>query len=222
LALASGLGALRIMYGSPTNICDIVPVDVVVNSLLCVSYKTAITTSPQQTVQIYQCASSKSNPCTWGKYVKISNGFWTRNVPKSRAQSKFWGPPWTLLVPSKSISVFSRSIIHQTPALLGDMTKVLKGQQANYIKQVNGLHSIADSLSYFTSFAWIFSSTNLLNLSQTLTPVDKEIFSIDLSPHRMNWEIYILLSCRGTLRFLIKDDGPPIEHIPQYQIKSKL
>lgn len=219
LALASGLGALRIMEGYGPNLCDIVPVDIVVNALLCVAYNTCINPPKKEVLPIYHCATSKQNPCCWRRYVDISCGFWGRNPPK-KGTTKFWGGPWTLFVPQNTVSTFSRTFLHQTPAALGDFTRLLKGQSPNFVKQVNTLHGIADSLAYFTSHEWLFMTQNLLNLNQALSPEDREVFDLDVTPQRFTWESYVIVSCRGTRKYLLKEEGPPAEHIPTFYPNS--
>lgn len=222
LALASGLGALRIMQGNGANICDIVPVDFVTNSLLLAAYHTAINPPPRESLPIYQCASSKQNPCTWRKYVAMSCGFWARNAAPHRI-SRFWGNPWTAFVQNKLMSNVSRNLIGHTPAIIGDLSKLARGQKASFMRQVVNLHAVADSLAYFTSNEWLFSPNNLLALYNGLTSSeDRELFDCDLSPRNFSWEVYVLASCRGTNRFLLKEEGPPTSHIPKFTFRSKL
>lgn len=65
---AVGTGLLRTMYGSYDAICDLVPVDTVVNCMIVASWHTRANRKAQNEILIYNCTTGQINMFTWGMF----------------------------------------------------------------------------------------------------------------------------------------------------------
>ncbi|KAL1414462.1 hypothetical protein MTO96_000865 [Rhipicephalus appendiculatus] len=67
LVVSIGMGLLPAMLLSKNCISDLIPVDVVANTLICVAWQVA-STRPTQ-LKVYNCTSSALQPHTWGEVI---------------------------------------------------------------------------------------------------------------------------------------------------------
>ncbi|XP_072143728.1 putative fatty acyl-CoA reductase CG5065 [Dermacentor andersoni] len=67
IVVTSGLGLLPLLFTDKKNLADIVPVDIVANTLICVAWHTAKTRPTH--VKVYHCASGTLQQHTWAELV---------------------------------------------------------------------------------------------------------------------------------------------------------
>ena len=68
---AFGTGVLRTMHIEKDFVADLIPVDVVINSMIVAAWKTAKDYTGNPTIpSVYNVTSSSTIPITWGKYYR--------------------------------------------------------------------------------------------------------------------------------------------------------
>ena len=73
---AFGTGVLRTMHIEKDFVADLIPVDVVINSMIVAAWKTAKDYTGNPTVpSVYNVTSSSTIPITWGKYYRYLDSF---------------------------------------------------------------------------------------------------------------------------------------------------
>jgi len=80
LYILGGLGILKVLKGDPKIIGDQIPVDFCSNAIIVAGAKYA--NSPQLTV--VHCATSASNPVSWGYCTDVVCTYWKNFPPQKR------------------------------------------------------------------------------------------------------------------------------------------
>lgn len=69
-----GRGTLKSIICDERNIMDVIPVDIVVNTLITAGWKTG-TQRKTDHATVYNCTSGALNPITWHKYGRLTEKF---------------------------------------------------------------------------------------------------------------------------------------------------
>ena len=74
---AFGTGVLRTMHIEKDFVADLIPVDIVINSMIVAAWKTAKDYTGNPTIpSVYNVTSSSTIPITWGKYYRYLDSFY--------------------------------------------------------------------------------------------------------------------------------------------------
>ncbi|XP_077520154.1 uncharacterized protein LOC144129978 [Amblyomma americanum] len=197
-----GTGLLPSMLVKKDCIADIIPVDTVANTLICVAWHTAMTRSEH--VRVYHCASGAFKCQTWGDMTTaVQEAVLRYPMPYVARYPK--------LAVTRSDLWYSANLwcLHCLPAFFGDLALQLMGQQPRFIQRYRKVRKRMDIVRYFTTHGWLFRSNNLAGLVGDLSPIDKELFSLDIEniEWRPYWDQYVL----GIRKHLFKaeDDKLP-------------
>ncbi|KRT81009.1 hypothetical protein AMK59_6120, partial [Oryctes borbonicus] len=71
-------------------------------------------------------------------------------------------------------------------------------------------HKFGDTIQYFGTRNWNFTSKNTQSLYESLSEPDKKLFFFDI--RKLDWEDYFMTHCLGLRTFIVKDD---LSTIPQ-------
>ncbi|KAK7595121.1 hypothetical protein V9T40_001554 [Parthenolecanium corni] len=205
IILAVGLGILHIHEGDlREETTDMVPVDMVVNSLICATKEVAlnhkIKSNLNETVPVYNYVNGNQNQTTWKYFADIGMDEVVKN----------WGFSIAIWYPS-SISVTKRSLypianlfLHRIPGLLIDFICILTKREPILTKIYQKLDQVRDILRYYKERKWLFKTDNVQSLWKNLSPEDKEIFYFDMK--NVDWAEYLKCSILGARVFLMKDE----------------
>nr|XP_054930149.1 fatty acyl-CoA reductase 1-like [Dermacentor andersoni] len=201
VVVSAYLGLLPTVILSKDCVADLIPVDVVANTLICVGWQVA-TTRPTQ-LKVYNSASSAVNPQTWGElYAQVKSTTAQRPLPNPRR--------FPIATGSKVLYRLSLWFLRYVPALLGDVVLRLTGREASlvdrYRKAVNGM----DATSFYTTNSWLFRSDNVVGLMNDLPPIDQQLFNLDI--RKLNWCQYWDNYVTGIRKYLLKVDD---KELPQ-------
>lgn len=197
--LAAGLGAIHVMSGELKLKTEMIPVDIVVDTLIAVGYATANKIVVGNSIPIFHCATAHVNPTTWRDCTSIIMNQYQKH-PGLKQVSK----PW-LLVPNPRLFPYLEWLLHSFPAFLLDKKAELVGAKANNAKKMDVMKKIIGALAYFTGHEWVFHSDNLVALFEKLNFGDRSVFNIDVSSHSIDWELYWITFQQGLNKFLMKD-----------------
>ncbi|KAK7579869.1 hypothetical protein V9T40_000498 [Parthenolecanium corni] len=205
LFLGFGLGILHIYDGDLRDeIADMVPVDMVVNSLICATKEVALNhknkSNLNEAVPIYNYANGSQNQTTW-KYLV---NFCMDEVVKYWGFSNaIWYPSY-IPVTYRSLYPIVNLFFHRIPGLLIDFICILTKREPVLTKVYRKLDQVRDTLRYFRERKWLFQIDNVQSLWKNLSPEDKEIFYFDMK--NINWAEYSKFYVLGARVFLMKDD----------------
>ncbi|KAH6920856.1 hypothetical protein HPB50_028156 [Hyalomma asiaticum] len=166
IVVALGLGLLPSMITEKKHLTDIVPVDIVANTLICVAWHTS--TRPSH-VKVYHCASGTLQQHTWGDLVDaMQKSILRYPLPNAMCYPKF--------------SVTNSHLWHNVnlyclrylPTLVADLCLTLLKREPRFVKLYKKARKSMDVGEYFLTRGWLFTMDNVVKLARDLTPKDKQ------------------------------------------------
>ncbi|KAI5698452.1 hypothetical protein M8J75_007060 [Diaphorina citri] len=197
LMVGIGTGVLHTYQYDQDAVTEMVPVDMVVNSVIATAWYTA--KSNQQQIPIYNYVSSVQKPVTWNEFLQhnIKHG---HHWPTIRAvwYYSFW--------PTKSriMFLFLNFLLHTIPGLILDGVASMFGKTPMLSSVYTKLGKVASTLEYFVDRKWNWSNENVQALWDQLSPEDQEMFFFDMG--QLDWEYHAEALCLGLRLYLVHDD----------------
>jgi len=196
-------GVLRTLYCGRGLRADLVPVDIPINLLCCVAWRTA--TRPSQNVDVYNCTSSSLNPLRWGEF----EAWGYDSVVSYPSKQMFWYPGGSM----KGSNISNRIcqfVFHSTPAYLVDAVARVTNQKPFMVKLSQKMHRATEALEYFTTHEWDWRTDKMVALNKQLSEADRTVFNFDVT--QVNWPDYIDKYVQGVREYVFKEDE---ESLPQ-------
>lgn len=194
---AAGKGIFRSMLCHEDKIADLVPVDIVINLMICAAWRTAM--YHPNTIPVYNCCTGQQNPITWKQFVDLVFKYSRLHPPNN----VFWYPGGRChnsVIMNKMCVLFQ----HLLPAHILDFYLRLKGKPALMVGIQAKLHKAATCLEYFSTKQWNFRDDNVRQLGEQLTPEDRKTFMFDV--REIEWSSYIEHYILGIRRFMLNED----------------
>ncbi|XKL69644.1 hypothetical protein PGB90_007413 [Kerria lacca] len=205
IMIGAGKGVIRTMLCNPDYNAEVIPVDLAINGLLAIAWKTG-TTKPENRyseIPVYNLTQSDMNPMKWGEVVE-----------KGKTIAHEYPFEMTLWYPGGNIrsNKFVHNLIvlffHWIPAYLIDFIMLLIGQKRFMVRVQQKIHDGLRVLQYFTTHQWKFRNTKLLELRESMNESDKEAFS--LAMETINPELYMIDCVLGARHYCLKEDPASI------------
>lgn len=218
----SVLGALGILQKIKVNslvVFDLIPVDIVVNALITISWATTTNSylnnnlnnnnnSISEGATVFNLTTGSENPCSFYRY------FSTGREEAHRKPSVHALRPLLTIPKQKGMNsllywihkVFS----HLLFAYIVDMLLGVFGQKKMVIKAVNKMHQANDMFDFFCSNQWEFQTDNVKKLRELQTLEDRINFNCDI--RQINWDEYARLGWIGCRRYILKESDDTIEY----------
>jgi len=192
----SQIVACRSMLCHEDKVADLVPVDIVINLMICAAWRTA--TQRIDSISIYNCCTGQQNPITWKQFVDLSFKY-SRIHP---ANDALWYPDGrchSSVILNKLCGTFQ----HTLPAHIVDLLARLKGSRPIMVRIQAKLYKAAKCLEYFSTRQWNFRDDNVRRLGEQLSPEDRETFMFDV--RRIDWPSYLENYILGIRHFILKE-----------------
>lgn len=212
VAVQSGL--LRSMVVSKDKVIDLIPVDMVVNTMIVSAWKRGSVETEGKSINeipipIYHCTSGATKPITW-RQIENEMIIPVRKYPLD-GNSNMWYPGGSF----KSSVIYDficRVLLHYVPAHLVDFGMRLVGKKPFMVYVANKIKKGCDVLKHFANKQYEFGNRNLLKLRSDLEQTDEaslQAFDFDLSS--FDWTSYFDDYCLGTRHFLLKNKPESME-----------
>ncbi|RZF42062.1 hypothetical protein LSTR_LSTR006655 [Laodelphax striatellus] len=200
---AAGKGFFRTMLCHEDKVADLVPVDIVINLMICAAWRTATATTDHQptrsrSITVYNCCTGQQKPITWKNFVNHS----FQAMRKHPLGDLMWYPDgscrsnWLI----NNISAFA---FHLLPAHIIDIVSRLAGKKPIMVRMQSKLDKAAKCLEYFSTRQWRFLDNNVQALNVSLSIADRKEFPFDVS--RIDWPQYIESYVLGIRHFIFKE-----------------
>ncbi|XP_055374503.1 uncharacterized protein LOC129607499 [Condylostylus longicornis] len=193
-----GRGTISTILGDENLICDIIPIDIVVNSMIGAAWD--VGKSNLNSVKIFNCTSGQIQPITW-KRLGIYTTKWARMNPTK----------YLVLYPrfrySRNIFIHHTMLIllHYIPAISIDLILRLQGYKPISFKIAKKLQAALLTGSFFSLREWIFDNENQRKLCETISAAtDGEEFNCNIE--KLNYDDYIRNYMMGIRKFILKDE----------------
>ena len=220
----AGKGVLRTAFIKRDCVADIVPVDLCINLMCVLAWKTATSRSSRSTIPVYNCTSGAINTLTWGTVEREGLGI-LRNNPYSGV---LWYPGGSFkenfytnrlcqvrtlsLSLSLSLSLYlslslsppqsfpPQLFFHYGPAQLVDIILRLLGKKPFLVKISSLMQKSTAALETFTTNSWEWSHANMDKLWAELSEEDRQLFHFDIRD--LDWIQYLETYVKVKNRFI--------------------
>uniref|UniRef100_A0A182QRX8 Fatty acyl-CoA reductase n=1 Tax=Anopheles farauti TaxID=69004 RepID=A0A182QRX8_9DIPT len=177
---------------------DVIPVDIVCNTLIAAAWENAHTTTTP--VRVFNCTSGQVNGIKWHEYGRITQSCAVRNPTKH-----------VLLYPgfrfrtNRLMHKLVELVLHFLPAYLFDTLVRARGGQPIMARLARRFQRAADTGEFFAMHEWTFRNDNLRQLGDRVRR-DRAGGSFRCDVTGLDWEAYIEAYMLGIRRFVLKDD----------------
>jgi len=197
--LLSGLGdgTLRVMRGDYTANADMIPVDIVANTLVSAAWYRAGERHAQ--LPVINCVTGHMNPVKWGKIIDTTRQYFMRNPSSTSA-----GPvDFEFKKVTEELDYQNRKmLLHTIPAQVKDELAKAKGLKANAVRDDQRYMNIFETVDHFSSYEWKFRSDNLIKMWNALNEADQKLYNFDV--RSIDWDKYLLDNARGIQNYVHK------------------
>lgn len=195
-----GRGTISSIMGVGEYIIDLVPVDVVCNTLITAAWANSFM-RPSNELVVYNCISGQVNPFTWNglnagivKYARKYPSKYVTMYPHFRYTT------------TRYIHVLYEIFLHFLPAFITDLMLRMQGKKPIMLKISKRFKMAADTGEYFSMHEWIFGVGNLKRMIRAAeeTQLDADEYNCDVSS--IDWDAYMEKYMLGIRQFLLKDE----------------
>ncbi|KAL0831449.1 hypothetical protein ABMA28_002251 [Loxostege sticticalis] len=174
-------GLLRIWYGNPSVVLDIIPVDYVANLLIAAAWETSQSRLKNANgVKIFNCCSGLRNPIDVGHFMDICVKHGKRHIltnRRFRIKSNYISYKMWLLV------------LHVIPSFILDVICWVAGKKPVMMKTLKNILRLSSYLEYFTQHQFLILDSNVQALLRKMEDIDQQIFELDVT--KIQWEEYL-------------------------------
>ncbi|XP_071632062.1 putative fatty acyl-CoA reductase CG5065 isoform X2 [Temnothorax longispinosus] len=193
-----GRGTVRSIVCNAKLVVDVVPVDFVVNTLICASWHNAMQRT--DTIKIYNCTSSTVNPITWGEFGYLVR----KHAIESPSKYVMWYPGFTFRT-NKFIHSIIVATLHFLPAFIVDLILRVQGCKPMMVKVAKRFERAAKTGEFFAMNEWKFYSGNMTKLVKFVrASEDCDKFDVDI--RNVDWDMYLHQYMLGIRKYILKDN----------------
>jgi alcohol-forming fatty acyl-CoA reductase len=201
IVLAYARGKTRLFPARPAGVADIIPVDLVANSIV---LATAEALQRPGTCRIYQAASGARNPVRVGEYVRLCQTEMRTNAAayprliRRPLDKPFRTVPRPMFLAGLGAAVALATLAHRVARAFG-----ASAQRLAFYEAINTTRELATVFSFYTSPRYVFDNRELLALAQRFNTEDQRRFEVD--PLCFDWAHYVTrIHLPGLERFAVK------------------
>jgi long-chain acyl-CoA synthetase len=211
LIAAIGKGRLRSLPLDPDVVLDLVPADMVVNTILAGIPKLA--EDGRGSLQIYQVATGSRNPVTMGRLHELIVGYFEANPMLDKAGQPIQVRPLTFPSPESFRRQYrlKAAPLSVAEAALERMVDwgILADRAQRQRRRIAATRAAIDKLFYYgelyepyLNLDCRFEVDNTMRLFEWLAPEERRRFNFDVS--RINWRHYIHVHIAGIKKYILK------------------
>jgi len=197
LIAGAGKGVLRTLHCGRDMVADLVPVDIPINLMCTVAWRTA--QHPTNGIPVYNCTSGSTNPIKWGELEAW--GFDT--LLKYPMENLVWYPGGSFKS-SEWANKFCQVMFHYAPAFLVDSVARIIGRKPFMLRICDKIQAATKALEYFTTHEWKWTNNNVLSLQNQQTKADRDVFNFNVG--EVHWPDFIDNYVKGTRQYVFKED----------------
>ncbi|XP_044017830.1 putative fatty acyl-CoA reductase CG8306 isoform X1 [Aphidius gifuensis] len=208
--LGASKGVVRRLPVAANIINDYIPVDIVVNALIVAGY--VVGRDESAGIKVYHCTSSTCNPFKWTQIENKINSY----LHKYPLCGAVWYPHLKLL-PSIWLYRISSIFVHLIPAYILDTVTKVAGGRPILVRMHTNINNSLGRLERFIFTEWKFNNPKMLELHESLSAEDKNIFGLDI--RSLCWEDYFVELTKGVRVYLSKE---PLKTLKKARSKDNM
>ncbi|GAB0092069.1 hypothetical protein DMENIID0001_070270 [Sergentomyia squamirostris] len=186
LVAEQGTGILRVIRTDKSKKVDVIPVDLVVNTLIVSAWR--VGTSADKKLQVYNCVTGLEHGITYEYYFSECRNAMRKYYPN-------WEPYYSIMC----------KIFNDIPIYILDfMTWLKTGKNPRYIRLLKNYYqeAIEKNQRFFTAQEWNFENTKFQQLQNELNPNDRSLFNMDIT--KICWKTFLTDYVSGIEKILIR------------------
>ncbi|XP_065204446.1 fatty acyl-CoA reductase wat-like isoform X1 [Planococcus citri] len=214
--LAAITGILHVFEATYDKNClDMVPVDLVINGLICATKATAEKYEKLKSekkdvdIPVYIYSSGTQNPITYGEFEHRYSHF-SLEWPTIKAVWYYS----VIFTDNKYLFRILSFLMHTIPAYFLDFLSCLVGEKPVLTEIYEKMNHVLEITAYFRARHWVFKNNNIQELWQKLSNEDKQLFFFNMAD--FSWEYCLQAMGLGLRVYLVNDD---IHTLPAARIK---
>lgn len=194
-----GRGTISSIVGIENYTVDLIPVDVVCNTMITAAWANSFTRT--NTIPVYNCTSGQINPFKWSQLADGIMKYGRKNPTK-----------YVMLYPSYTyctnllVHRLYVVLLHFLPAIIFDFMLRMQGKKPMMLKLAKRFKTAIDTGTFFALHEWNFETKNIRRLicAARETQIDAHEFNCDMSG--LDWDAYMEKYMMGIRTFVLKDD----------------
>nr|XP_008194927.2 PREDICTED: fatty acyl-CoA reductase 1 isoform X1 [Tribolium castaneum] len=206
-----GRGTIKSIICDDKCTMDLIPVDIVVNTIITAAWHTAA--HPSNTMRVYNCTSGTTNPISWKEFGRLTQKYWLEYPSKYVT----WYPGFTYRT-SRAMHVICAHLFHLLPSAFLDVFLYCTKQKPIMLKISRKFYSALDAGKFFSTNEWDFKTSTMAALVSAVRDAeDGANFEIDMTAENgFNWNFYLKDFTLGVRQYVLKDD---ISSLPSAKVK---
>nr|XP_012134572.1 PREDICTED: putative fatty acyl-CoA reductase CG5065 [Megachile rotundata]XP_012134573.1 PREDICTED: putative fatty acyl-CoA reductase CG5065 [Megachile rotundata]XP_012134574.1 PREDICTED: putative fatty acyl-CoA reductase CG5065 [Megachile rotundata] len=196
MVLKVGTGNVTSLLCNPKLRVDLIPVDIVVDTLICAAWHSSMQQS--NTTKVYNCTTG-SNHLSWGT---LNDGIVKYSI-ETPSNYIMWYP-CSICRTNRFIHNVSTISLRVLPALVTDIFVRLTGGTPKLMKRMESVKRIARSTEFFRVNEWTFHNDNVIDMAKKLKSL-KDGNNFTVTTEGLNWESYIRNYVLGVRKYVLKD-----------------
>ncbi|XP_023287990.1 putative fatty acyl-CoA reductase CG5065 isoform X2 [Orussus abietinus] len=194
-----GRGTIRSIVCNANLVVDVVPVDYVVDTLICAAWHSALRRT--NTIKVYNCTSGPFNPIRWAEFGQLTQ----KHAIDSPSKYVMWYPGFTFRT-NKFIHKLMVTLLHFLPAFVIDLGLQFQGGKPMMMKISKRFERAAKTGEFFAINEWEFHAENMKDLAKNVqASSDASRFNVDITS--LDWDSYVHQYMLGIRKYILKD-GP--------------
>lgn len=204
-------GRLPDFPGQKDMIVDIIPVDIVVNTILAAMART----TREDGISVYHVSTGDRNPVLFHQAFEFSYSYFQKHPRRDRNNEPIQIKPWTYPTLAQFRRRYNLRYIYPLSAVLWIFNHFNRFTLLNnWKRKITVLKSAISRMLYYasiyspyTSLECIFETDRMAKLHESLDPEDRLLFNSDVS--RIHWRNYFQdIHIPGLKRHVLKTDEP--------------
>ncbi|KAK7600945.1 hypothetical protein V9T40_008386 [Parthenolecanium corni] len=216
VAITTGKGILHSMPAHRNKKGDLVPVDIVCNSLIAIPWgeaKKKELDSMDVEIPVYNLALAESDPITWGDFQKVC----TSAALAYPYETILWYPTYDVIQENMLVHHLEVIFYHTIPAYVVDFLLYLLGKKTFMVRTQRKISQGLKVLRYFSTQQWNFRTDNIIKLKSLMNDKDKDIFPI--TEKGLSFDSIIEQSAIASKKYYFKED---LDNIQWCKTKLKI
>ncbi|XP_037045960.1 putative fatty acyl-CoA reductase CG5065 isoform X2 [Bradysia coprophila] len=212
--VGGGKGVIRSMLCDPDNLSEVIPVDIAINSLICIGWRigTWTETARPKNVPVFNITCCESKKVTW-RFV-LDEG--KQLCYKYPFEAGLWYPDGDMTT-SKFVHTYKLIFYHWLPAYLIDFLMLCFGQKRFMCRIQTRISQGLELLQFFTTRKWDFRTEQFYAVGKQLSDRDLEIFTVLMD--EIDLLEYMKRSLLGGRQYCLKE---PLTSLPKARMQLRV
>jgi fatty acyl-CoA reductase len=205
MMVGTGTGVIRAIYCKPDVKSDVVPVDGVINMIICAAWRTAKqhAANPEMGKSapvVYNYTSGTMKSHCWNDVLVGSMETWNK-FPLERGIFRY---PKAFMFPSHFTYKIQAFFRHSLPGQVSDYILQIRGQKPRMASAYRKLDRCMSDYKHFMHNEWEWKIDNVDACTSEMSEHDQKLFGFDLRD--IHWRSYYGAAALGIKKYLMQED----------------